>query len=1031
MDEDSEAAGSRSTPHRRLQELLDTAADANATEDDIRCRVANLIESLSEDQPVKLEVSTDTGSIDILVGNVIIETKANADHLGVAPSWAMRDQHARRQYAASQLQDYVNERYRHATAEDSKFDGFTTNGNSWKLWEVTVGGDRPTQIWSKDLSEESLTNLIETGATRSQIFDDLLNVISKCLRTRPSPPNDLSQLVADLPGAAYELAVSMQGQPEFETKRGIWADLMRGAFILTEDDDRDDLRLFATQSVLIDIARKVAQNVASGTVQPNDRDDGAFYSWLFTSGASNELQLRITREVDRYNWRLASSDILKGVYHEFIPRDTRHDFGEYYTPDWLAEAVCEQVLDDQWCVSSVARASDPSDDLKGVGVLEPSCGSGTFLRAAVNRLIPFAQHQTPDEVEQANILCRLVHGLDIHPVAVELARATMLAALPANPSTGIDAINVHVSDSLRWMQDTEMRLIDDDILISVPDVGDLEQIDILVPNDIVLHNEFRLVMDEVFDYGENATLLEERLAVRGFKERERQAVLSLSKTLRRLRHEERNHVWRWYITNLAESHRLHHRKFDRIIGNPPWITRKDISRGQKERADRHRAESMRLGIWVGGSTFATQNNLASLFAAAVTRDYTQPSSQWKVGFVLPWSALRSETWKGFRSGQWNDSSSGAHDEWGVDLSEPPWDLKQVSPRPFPQSDSCVVFGKEPGADIQSNALSNVWETWNVEHEGNILAWEDIKHTTARELTTGAVSEASPYLDSVKNGATIFPAVLVRVDLDTLQSGGHGRLRFNTMMPSNAKPPWREVPQLSLTVEEECVRQVVFSSDIAPFHRFRESLALIPPDDALTSTQFERGIAPYAMFSRAWNQIDQIWQQHRGPNSPHTLLQRINHLGSLVAQIQPGEGHRVVYPKSGSWFFGVAVHCNLVVDNTCYYINVATSQEANYLCAIFGADTIQVAFRNARSSDRDFHTYPLRSVPIPMFSGDSPLHVELAELGQIAATIAERASVYGTTARTRDAVRHALRQDGVMAEINQRAQALLPNYADQT
>ena len=976
-------------------------------------------------------MSTETGSIDILIGNVNIETKTNADYLGVAPPWAMSIQHSRRQFAASQLQDYVNERYRHAKAEDSKFDGFTTNGTVWKLWEITVGGEKPTQIWSKDLTDESLSNLIEVGASRAQIFDDTLNVISERLRTRPSPPNDMSQLVADLPDAAYELALSLRGHPEFETKLGIWADLMRGAFILTDEHERDDLRLFATQSVLVDIARKVAQNVASGTVQPPERDDGAFYSWLFANGESNELQRRITREVDRYNWRLANTDILKGVYHEFIPRDTRHDFGEYYTPDWLAEAVCEHVLDDEWCTKSVARASDPSDDLRGIGVLEPSCGSGTFLRAAVNRLIPFAQHLTSDEVEQANILCRLVHGLDIHPVAVELARATMLAALPANPSTGIEAINVHVSDSLRWMQDTEMRLIEDDILISVPNVGDLEQIDILVPNEVVLHNDFSGIIDEVFDYGENSTLLEERLAVRGFKPKDRQAVMTLSQTLRRLRYEDRNHVWRWYITNLAESHRLHHRKFDRIIGNPPWITRKDISRGQKERANRHRAESMRLGIWSGGSTFATQNNLASLFSVAVTRDYTQPDSQWKVGYVLPWSTLRSETWKGFRSGRWNDSSSGAHDEWGVDLSEPPWDLKHVSPRPFPQSDACVVFGKEPSAGTQHKELSSIWETWKVRNDDPILSLADIKPTTNRELKPGAVSEASPYLDSVKNGATIFPAVLVRVDMDTLRSGGHGRLRFDTMMPRNAKAPWSEVPRLSVTVEEECVRQVVFSSDIAPFHRFRESLALIPPDDALTSDRFERGIAPHALFSKTWNQLDQIWQEHRGPNSPLTLLQRINHLGSLVAQIEAGEGHRVVYPKSGSWFFGVPVSRNLIVDNACYYINVSTLEEAHYLCAVFGADELQGAFRNARNTDRHFDTYPLRSIPIPMFNDQDPVHIELAELGQRATGIAERASIYGTTARTRDAVRDALRRDGVMDEINQRAQALLPSYCGQS
>ena len=1019
----------RSEPHRLLQELLDTASDQSASEDDIRRRVANLLESLADDQPAKLEVTTETGQIDILAGNLLVETKTSATHLGVAPAWAMRLQHTRRQYAASQLQDYVNERYQHVTAEDSKFDGFTTNGIIWKLWEVAVGGEKPLEVWSKDLTQSSLDKLRQLGRPQAEVFDDLLNDISRFLRARPSPPSDLSQLIADLPEAAYEFAISLQGAPEFETKRGIWADLMRGAFILENDDEQNDIRLFATQSVLVDIARKVAENVANGSSQTQDTEDGAFYSWLYSQGESSELPTRISREVDRYNWRLTGSDVLKGVYHEFIPRDVRHDFGEYYTPDWLAEAVCEHVLDDQWCTEAVARAADPSDDLKGIGILEPSCGSGTFLRAAVNRLTPFAQRQTLDQVEQSNIICRLIHGLDIHPVAVELARATMLAALPAIPSIGINAINVHVSDTLRWMQDTEMRLIENDILISVPSVGDYQQVDILIPNEVVVHSGFSTVLDEVFEFADNPTLLQERLAQHGFQEKDRQAILSLSNTLRNLRIEDRNHVWRWYIINLAESHRLHHRKFNRIIGNPPWITRKDISRGQKERADRHRSESMRLGIWAGGSTFATQNNLASLFAATVTRDYTQPESDWKVGFVLPWSALKSESWSGFRSGQWHDKSAGAHDEWSVDLSEPPWDLKLVNPRPFPQSDSCVIFGKEPSAGVKPSGLSSVWETWTTESDDPILAWDDIKSSITREPTPQAPMEPSPYADSVKNGATIFPAVLVRVDMDTLVSGGHGRLRFRTMVPNNAKSPWKQLPPLSLTVEEECVRQVIFSSDIAPFVTFRDSLALVPPNEALISEQFERSIARYAMFSRAWNHADQIWQEHRGPNSPETLLLRLNHLRSLTSQISSGDGYRVVYPKSGSWFFGVAARRDALVDNTCYYLNVASLQEAHYLCATFGADALQNTFKNARRTDRDFHTYPLRGVPIPEFSDQQLLHIELAELGQLAASVADQVPNSGTTARTRDAVRRALRSDGVMDRINRSVRELLPNYCN--
>jgi type I restriction-modification system DNA methylase subunit len=49
----------------------------------------------------------------------------------------------------------------------------------------------------------------------------------------------------------------------------------------------------------------------------------------------------------------------------------RHHLGEYYTPDWLAE----QTLD------RAGYAGDPE-----IRILDPSCGSGTFLVLAIARI---------------------------------------------------------------------------------------------------------------------------------------------------------------------------------------------------------------------------------------------------------------------------------------------------------------------------------------------------------------------------------------------------------------------------------------------------------------------------------------------------------------------------------------------------------------------------------------------------------------------------------------------------------------------
>ena len=64
----------------------------------------------------------------------------------------------------------------------------------------------------------------------------------------------------------------------------------------------------------------------------------------------------------------ATRDLLKKLYQYLLPRRVRHDLGEYYTPDWLAERLIRQI------------GYDGNPDKR---VLDPSCGSGT---------IPFPLH---------------------------------------------------------------------------------------------------------------------------------------------------------------------------------------------------------------------------------------------------------------------------------------------------------------------------------------------------------------------------------------------------------------------------------------------------------------------------------------------------------------------------------------------------------------------------------------------------------------------------------------------------------------
>ena len=49
---------------------------------------------------------------------------------------------------------------------------------------------------------------------------------------------------------------------------------------------------------------------------------------------------------------------------------------------------------------------------------------------------------------QADITASLVHGIDVHPVAVEIAKTNMLRVLPTTPTAGAAAIQIRMGDSL-------------------------------------------------------------------------------------------------------------------------------------------------------------------------------------------------------------------------------------------------------------------------------------------------------------------------------------------------------------------------------------------------------------------------------------------------------------------------------------------------------------------------------------------------------------------------------------------------------
>jgi hypothetical protein len=107
--------------------------------------------------------------------------------------------------------------------------------------------------------------------------------------------------------------------------------------------------------------------------------EGDFFSW-YTSEKSTDLAKGIqalTREFLDFEPATAivkpevAKDLLKEFYTSLVDEQIRHDLGEYYTPDWLAQHLLDKV---------------DYDGSPAIKVLDPACGSGTFLVECIARL---------------------------------------------------------------------------------------------------------------------------------------------------------------------------------------------------------------------------------------------------------------------------------------------------------------------------------------------------------------------------------------------------------------------------------------------------------------------------------------------------------------------------------------------------------------------------------------------------------------------------------------------------------------------
>ena len=285
-----------------------------------------------------------------------------------------------------------------------------------------------------------------------------------------------------------------------------------------------------------------------------------FFAWPTEVGGL-PLIGTLARRVARFDWKAAPNDIAAILYETVIPPDERRQLGEYYTPDWLARSIVREVV------------TDPLHQR----VLDPACGSGTFVAEAVAHFIAAAQDAGMGANDVLSKLRESVTGIDVHPVAVHLARsAWMLAAQPAIQAAVEQGLAASVTVPIYLGDALQLRFRPGDMFAQhnvTLQVQDDENTELVFPVSLVERAEtFDALMGDVaqaIETGDDPTLAldDNHITDPG----ERKSLEETITAMHRLHSEGRNHIWAYYTRNLVRPVALSQAKVDVIVGNPPWL----------------------------------------------------------------------------------------------------------------------------------------------------------------------------------------------------------------------------------------------------------------------------------------------------------------------------------------------------------------------------------------------------------------------------------------------------------------------------
>ena len=928
----------------------------SSSEDEVRSLLREIFVALGLKQ-WRLEYPLSTGVADMVnfPARIVIETKK--------PGFA--NPHAKSANDESQIEQlsrYVSGIIDQRTIfersdEIDEWRGYLTDGERWWGYQWNDGPRKlipipQVQGISVHFDVEPFSDFVHQHFKRRTPGKDI-------------PPDDIaSTLVDPLMEPLSSLQRNVESEIFYQTKIGLWRKILQGSGIVPSDSSPlNQSYVFLRHSVIVALARMLIAYLNNASAHASELVSNTlegFQGWITEVHTGVQLLTVIGENIRKYDWRGSARDVLKEVYHGLIDPVHRQEFGEYYTPDHLAREIVRYTLDDEWCDDAIVRVHHIISGHNGVstenlGVLDPSCGSGTFLYHAARKILGrISTNHLTLKSKSPLIVSRLVHGIDVNPIAVEMAKATLAMALPATPG-GIPKLRVALADAMQTKVGPVFEKLG--LYISTP-----AERSFFVPDEIVSHPK----SDSLIEAAVEAVVQRQKLRIdpSDYGDRVLERVEELSNSLTPIIEKESNHVWVWHLENAIEFARMSRDRVGRLIGNPPWLVRNETPDGTRKKDIQRLGKELGLVERLRGSS--AKGDLAAIFTARVTDLYlgNTPNVN-RFAWVLPGSALINQTWKVWRRGFRSEMDN-------VELDRA-WNLDDVNPPIFDHAPNgtCVVFGRKIPDDPQEVL--------------QVLKWSgefDVAEITEQKKVE---VEISPYFEAVQRGAFYSPEPLFLVDrFETLPD----QLVSVSTKPGSKKKlqgRWFGAEFCDVLIEQAALLPVYRNQDLKPFNIHSSAyLTVVIDENRLRFIDPMDCEKEYPRLHAFWLQAEERFQERKGESALDTLFENLDWRKYLSKQLRVGRDDRkykVVYNKSGKEVQAARIANHDIAGQTLYYLITKSDEEALFVCGVLNAPCMQQMFRDRRTSKNDFHKSVFKFTPVPLFDPDNELHSQVVNIAK--------------------------------------------------